>query len=183
MTAGIASGGGRTLGRIVVVAAAGDRRRGLVMAGGLRAPCALGYTGISRRKREGDRATPAGSFGFVAVLYRPDRVQRPRTALPVTVINQDSGWCDDPADPAYNHPISLPHAASHERLWRDDRLYDIIVVIDYNMSPVKRGAGSAIFLHIAGPNFPPTGGCIAVTPETMRRLLPLIGPRTLIAIG
>ncbi len=154
----------------------------MILAGGLAARCALGRTGIGPRKREGDGATPAGSFCLVAVLYRPDRVQRPRTALPVTAIDPDSGWCDDPADSAYNQPVRLPYPASHERLWRTDHLYDVVVVLDYNLRPAIPGAGSAIFLHIARENFAPTKGCVAIAPETMRHLLPRLGPRTRIAI-
>jgi L,D-peptidoglycan transpeptidase YkuD (ErfK/YbiS/YcfS/YnhG family) len=170
------------LSEIVVVPAPGDRRRDMILAAGLTARCALGRTGIAQRKREGDGATPAGSFRLVAVLYRPDRVRRPRTALPVTAIDPDSGWCDDPTDRAYNQPVRLPYAAGHERLWRADRLYDVVVVLDYNLSPAIPGAGSAIFLHIARENFAPTEGCVAVAPETMRRLLPRLGPRTQIVI-
>ena len=154
----------------------------MILAAGFHARCALGRTGIGQRKREGDGATPAGSFRLVAVLYRADRVRRPRTALPVTAIDPDSGWSDDPADRAYNQPVRLPYAASHERLWRADRLYDVVVVLDYNLSPAIPDAGSAIFLHIARENFAPTDGCVAIAPETMRRLLPRLGPRTRIVI-
>jgi L,D-peptidoglycan transpeptidase YkuD (ErfK/YbiS/YcfS/YnhG family) len=171
-----------TLSEILVVPAPGDRRRGMLLAGALHAPCALGRSGIAQWKREGDGATPAGNFRLTAVLYRPDRVSRPRTALPVTAIHPDSGWCDDPADRAYNQPVRLPYAASHERLWRADRLYDVVVVIDYNLAPAKRGAGSAIFLHIASKDFAPTEGCVSVAPATMRALLPRLGPRTRIVI-
>lgn len=170
------------LSEIVVVAAPGDRRRGMLLVGALHAPCALGRSGIAQWKREGDGATPAGHFRLTAVLYRPDRMPRPRTALPITTIDPDSGWCDDPADRAYNQPVRIPHAASHERLWRADRLYDVVVVIDYNLAPAKRGAGSAIFLHVAREDFAPTEGCVAVSPETMRRLLPHFGPRTVIVV-
>lgn len=170
------------LSRILVSPASGDRTRGFVLAGTMAAPCALGRTGVSPWKREGDGATPMGSLRLRAVLYRADRVPRPRTHLPVTAIHQDSGWCDDPNDRAYNCPVRLPFAASHERMWRDDRLYDVVVVIDYNLSPVRRGAGSAIFLHLARADFIPTEGCVAVSPETMRRLLPHLGPHTTIEI-
>ena len=170
------------LSRIIVVRSAGDRTSGFVVAGALRAPCALGRAGTRRAKQEGDGATPAGSFRLLAVLYRPDRLPRPRTRLPVIALRPDSGWCDDPADRAYNQPVRLPYLASHERLWRDDRLYDLIVVIDYNLSPPIPGAGSAIFLHIATEDFWSTEGCVAVSPETMHRLLPHLGPQTIIEI-
>ena len=171
-----------TLSSIVVVPASGDRSRGLIVAGNLHAPCALGRAGTRRRKREGDGATPIGSFKLLAVLYRSDHLPRPRTRLPVTPLRPDSGWCDDPGDLAYNHPVRTPYLASHERLWRPDRLYDVIVVLNYNLSPRVPGAGSAIFLHIATEDFSPTEGCVAIFPETMRRLLPHLGPQTVIHI-
>lgn len=171
-----------TFAEIIVVPAAGDTRRGMLLAGSLHVPCALGRTGIARRKREGDGGTPAGSFGLVAVLYRPDRGPRPRTSLSVTAIAPDSGWCDDPRCPAYNQPVRLPFAGSHEHLWRGDRLYDVVVVTDYNLAPAIPGAGSAIFLHIAHEDFAPTEGCVAVSPVAMRRLLPRLSPRTRIVI-
>lgn len=168
---------------IRVMATAGDRRRGVLAAGGLRVPCALGRSGIRRDKHEGDGATPAGAFRLVAVLYRADRVRRPRTALPATALRPDSGWCDDPADRRYNRPVRLPCAASHERLWRDDHLYDLVVVIDHNLARPVRGAGSAVFLHLAAPDFAPTAGCVAITAAAMRRLLARCGPRSRVTIG
>jgi L,D-peptidoglycan transpeptidase YkuD (ErfK/YbiS/YcfS/YnhG family) len=160
-----------------------SRSLGLMQAGGLLIPCALGRSGIVSNKREGDGGTPAGVFGLAAVLYRPDRVPRPRCGLPVTEIRENSGWCDDPADRAYNEPVDLPCPASAERLWRDDRLYDLIVVIDYNLKPTRKGKGSAIFLHIAAPDFAPTAGCVAISLPAMRRLLPRLGRATVIRIG
>lgn len=174
--------GRRSLARIVVVPAARDRTRGFFVAGPLVAPCALGRSGVRGRKREGDGATPAGRYGLVAVLYRADRIRRPRTALPVTAIDRDAGWCDDPGDRRYNRPVKLPYPSRHERLWREDRLYDIVVVIDFNLSPARRNLGSAIFLHIASPDFAPTEGCIAVSEPVMRTLLARIGPGTVIEI-
>jgi L,D-peptidoglycan transpeptidase YkuD (ErfK/YbiS/YcfS/YnhG family) len=97
-------------------------------------------------------------------------------------LKPDDGWCDDPADRRYNRPVHLPYAGRHEHLWRADRLYDVIVVLDYNLAHPRPGAGSAIFLHIAGPGFPATEGCIAVTPAAMRRLLSRMTPRTVIAV-
>jgi L,D-peptidoglycan transpeptidase YkuD (ErfK/YbiS/YcfS/YnhG family) len=168
--------------REIVVMPAGALSRGFIVAGGLQAPCALGRAGRSAHKREGDGATPVGRFRLIGALYRPDRLSRPRTALPATAIAPTSGWCDDPADRAYNRPVELPYAGRHERLWRDDHLYDLVVVIDYNVTRPRKGAGSAIFLHLATPDFSPTAGCVAVSLPTMRRLLPRLGPGTMIAI-
>ncbi len=168
--------------RIVVASTGPDRSRGLLVAGGLVAPCALGRGGIGRLKREGDGVTPIGRFGLVSVLYRPDRLRRPDTALPVAAIRRESGWCDDPQDRHYNRPVRLPFAASHEALWRSDHLYDLLVVLDFNLLRPRRGAGSAIFLHLAAPGFTPTAGCVAVTEQIMRRILARAGPGTVIDI-
>ena len=155
---------------------------GLLAAGGTRAPCALGRGGIVRDKREGDGGTPAGTHRLVGVLYRPDRVGRPVTRLPVAPIHPDDGWCDDPADRRYNRPVGLPYHASHEQLWRDDNLYDIVVILDYNLARPIAGKGSAVFLHLAKAGLSPTAGCVAVGPRTMRQLLSLSTAKTTIAI-
>ncbi len=153
----------------------GDGRRGILTLDGRSTPCALGRGGVTRFKREGDGATPAGRFRLLCVSYRADRCRRPRTALPVSRIAPADGWCDDPGDRNYNRPVRLPYPAGHEILWRDDALYDIVVVLDHNIWPRQRGAGSAIFFHIAEPGFPPTEGCVAVARQAMRRILAAVG--------
>jgi L,D-peptidoglycan transpeptidase YkuD (ErfK/YbiS/YcfS/YnhG family) len=163
--------GRQGLRRIVVGPVSADRRRGLLIVGGLPVPCALGRSGIARRKREGDGATPAGRLALVAVLYRPDRLRRPATRLPVLPLRPDSGWCDDASHRLYNREVRLPFRAGHERLWRADHLYDVVIVLDYNFLRPRRGAGSAIFLHLAASGFSPTEGCIAVAMPAMRRIL------------
>lgn len=167
---------------IVVRAAPGDRTKGIVRTRRSTARAALGISGIGRDKREGDGRTPAGRFHMVAVLYRADRSRRPRTALPVAAIRRDDGWCDDPGDRNYNRPVRHPYRARHERLWRDDHLYDVVVILDFNLARPQPGAGSAIFLHIAAPGFPPTAGCVAVDETTMRRLLARARPGTRVEI-
>lgn len=170
--------GKSNLSKIMVAAIGADKTRGMMVADGLRVPCALGRNGINRRKREGDGATPAGRLGLVAVLFRPDRLRRPATALPAIALRPDAGWCDDPADRRYNRPVRLPFGAGYEQLWRSDGLYDVVVVLDYNFERPRPDAGSAIFLHIAAPDFSPTAGCIAVRTGDMRRLLARAGPQT-----
>lgn len=133
--------------------------------------CAIGKSGIRAAKREGDGATPAGAFVMRRVLYRPDRSVAPATGLPTMPIAADDGWCDDPADAAYNRPVKLPYPARTERLWRDDRLYDLLVVLGYNDDPAIAGAGSAIFLHVAAADYAPTEGCVALAPDDLRRIL------------
>jgi L,D-peptidoglycan transpeptidase YkuD (ErfK/YbiS/YcfS/YnhG family) len=160
----------------------GDRRRGRIEAGALRLPCALGRGGVTHAKREGDGATPAGRFLLRRVWLRPGFPLR-RAGIPLRFVRPDDGWCDDPAHPRYNRPVRLPFRASHERMWRDDRLYDAVVEIGWNDRPAVRGRGSAIFLHIARPGYRPTEGCVAVSRRDMMRLLPLIGPRTRIVIA
>jgi L,D-peptidoglycan transpeptidase YkuD (ErfK/YbiS/YcfS/YnhG family) len=168
--------------RSIRVEAAPGATGGVLIAGGMRAPCALGRSGITRDKHEGDGATPAGAHRLVGVLYRPDKVLRPATRLMAVPIRREDGWCDDPGDRRYNRPVRLPYTASHERLWRDDRLYDVVVILDYNLGQPVPGRGSAIFLHLAGPGFAPTAGCVAVGLEAMRRLLAMAVPYTLLRI-
>ena len=136
-------------------------------------PCAVGRSGViaGAQKREGDGASPAGAWTMRRLLYRPDRLSPPETGLPVVAIADDDGWCDDPKDSAYNQAVKLPYSASHERLWRDDDIYDLIVVLGHNDAPVRPGLGSAIFLHCARPDFTPTEGCVALERETLLHLL------------
>jgi len=124
--------------------------------------CATGRAGITRAKREGDGATPAGSFACRLVYWRADRLARPATSLPTAKLAPDAGWCDAPGDPNYNRPVLLPYPASAEALWRDEAIYDLIVPLGYNDEPVRAGLGSAIFLHVARPDFAPTLGCVAL---------------------
>lgn len=139
--------------------------------GGAPVRVALGRNGVNAVKREGDGVTPAGRFRLRAVYYRADREAAPQTGLPVWAIDPGDGWCDAPADPLYNRPVSLPYAASCEHLWRKDGLYDLLVVLGHNDRPVAPGAGSAIFLHVAADGFAPTAGCVALAIADLRRLI------------
>jgi L,D-peptidoglycan transpeptidase YkuD (ErfK/YbiS/YcfS/YnhG family) len=153
---------------------------------GRRLRCALGPAGVVAAvdKREGDGATPAGAWPLRRVLYRPDRRAPPATALPVAAIAPDDGWCDAPADLAYNRPVKLPYAASAERLWRDDGLYDLVVILGHNDDPVVPAAGSAIFLHQAAPDYAPTQGCVALAPGDLEALLAAARPGdALVVVG
>ena len=145
-------------------------------------PCALGRGGTTRCKREGDGATPAGRFRLLGCFYRADRRARPPSRLPAAAIRPSDGWCDDPGDRRYNQPVRLPYSARHERMWRDDHLYDVVVDIDWNRARRVKGRGSAIFLHLARPDFSPTEGCVAIEPRMAARLLQRIGPNTVIEI-
>lgn len=174
---------GRTLDRIVVRASRTAPCRGILVAGGLTVPCALGRSGVTLHKREGDGATPAGRLRLVACRYREDRLARPATTLPTLPIRRGDGWCDDPADRNYNRPVALPYPASHEELWREDGLYDVVVILDWNLDRPRPGAGSAIFFHLSRPDLSPTAGCIAVPLPAMRRILALSGPETYFDVG
>lgn len=147
------------------------RASGVLTFGAVSCRCALGRGGVSAAKREGDGATPLGAWPLRFVLYRPDRVVPPQTGLAVLPLWPWDGWCDDPADAAYNRYIALPYPARHERLWRNDALYDLIVVLGYNDDPVVPGAGSAIFLHVAAPDYRPTEGCVALAEGDLRAVL------------
>ena len=148
-----------------------------------RVPCAIGRGGIRTAKKEGDGATPAGLFPLSRVHYRPDRLAAPATGLTVRALRPEDGWCDDPADAAYNRLVTRPIDASHEILWRQDRVYDLIVELGYNDDPVKPGLGSAIFVHVATPDFSPTEGCIALTLEDLLDLLGNCGEGDRLAVS
>lgn len=145
--------------------------------------CAVGKGGFSSDKREGDGCSPVGMFFLRECWYRPDRVASPLTSLPVRAIQENDGWCDDPESPDYNMPIRHPYGYSHERLWRDDHVYDLIVPIGYNDDPVVAGRGSAIFLHIARAGYEPTEGCIALNLADLQSLLPHLSQSTRIEIA
>jgi len=133
--------------------------------------CAVGRAGIAGKQREGDGVTPAGRWPLRRVLYRADRLEAPRTILPVEKIDPDDAWCDIPGDSNYNRPVRLPYATLDERLWRDDALYDVIVVVGFNDAPVISSKGSAIFLHIARPDYAPTAGCVALSRDDLLEAL------------
>jgi L,D-peptidoglycan transpeptidase YkuD (ErfK/YbiS/YcfS/YnhG family) len=168
---------------VISVCQQGDEpHSGRLAAGEFVQRCTLGRSGVTGHKQEGDGASPAGAWPMRRVLFRPDRIDRPATGLPVSAISPDDGWCDDPADPRYNLLVRLPYGASAESLWRDDELYDLVVVLGYNDDPPRPGLGSAIFLHLATPDFAPTAGCVAVHRPDMVRLLARCGPGTKLKI-
>jgi L,D-peptidoglycan transpeptidase YkuD (ErfK/YbiS/YcfS/YnhG family) len=137
-------------------------RAGTAVWGERHMRCALGQGGVSAEKREGDGATPLGRFVMRGLFYRADRLARPATMLPGRAIARSDGWCDAPGDPAYNRLVPWPYPASAEALWREDARYDLIVPLGYNDAPIVPGKGSAIFLHLAAPDFAPTAGCVAL---------------------
>ncbi len=160
-----------------------QRSRGVLRAGPLVLPVALGRGGIKANKREGDGATPRGTFRLKRLWWRADRHPRPATRLPVTVIRPDDGWCEDPSDRHYNQRIKVPPKSDADRLARLDNLYDFIIELDHNTRPRIAGRGSAVFIHLARPGFAPTAGCVALDSNALLRLLARLGPRTKIVVS
>lgn len=154
----------------------GHSHQGILVRGAWHVPCALGRSALTARKREGDGATPLGRWQLRRVFYRPDRVARPRTALPVRALHPDDGWCEDPSDRNYNRLVRLPYETSTESMWREDHLYDVVVVLGYNDVPRRKGRGSAIFMHLARPGYAPTEGCVALKRRDLLRLLAYCRP-------
>ena len=143
--------------------------------------CALGKSGINNKIKEGDNVTPRGTYKAIKLFYRSDRISKIRTALKKIKIKKNMGWCDDPDSKFYNKQIKLPTLFSHEKLYRKDNIYDLIVVLDYNFKPVVKNKGSAIFIHITN-KYKPTQGCIALAKDNLIKLLSLIKKNTKIKI-
>jgi L,D-peptidoglycan transpeptidase YkuD (ErfK/YbiS/YcfS/YnhG family) len=168
---------------IIVRKRPGHVSQGLLSVGGRTFVCALGRGGISSNKREGDGATPLGAMRLVNAYYCPDRIRSRSARLAMTPLTAQSGWCDAPDDRNYNCPVKLPYPASHEAMQRNDALYDVVIVMDYNLMPRLKGRGSAIFFHMARPGFAPTEGCVALAPAVMKRLLPYLSTRTVLTVS
>lgn len=170
----------RLIRRVEVRAVAGAKSRGRVRVADLNMPCALGAGGISAFKREGDGRTPQGRFALCGGFFRGDRMAKPAPWLVAT--RPFWGWCDAPDAASYNRRVNRPCSASHELLWREDSVYDVVIVLDYNLAPRRRGRGSAIFFHIAHENFSPTAGCVAISVHNMRRLLPRLAKNCVMVV-
>jgi L,D-peptidoglycan transpeptidase YkuD (ErfK/YbiS/YcfS/YnhG family) len=171
-----------SLSRMTVRRKPGDSRRGWLSAGPLALPVALGRGGVQANKREGDGATPRGTFRLKRLWWRAERHPRPATFLPARRIRPDDGWCEDRSDRRYNRPIKVPPGSKADRLARADALYDFIIEIDHNTRPRIAGRGSAVFIHVARPQFSATAGCVALDINALRRLLARLGPRTRIVV-
>lgn len=169
----------------IIVTGSPGHHRGELRVGVRSFPCALGRSGVSSEKREGDGATPLGRFPLRELRYRQDRLSVPETGLPLIPISPADGWCDAPEDPAYNRPVRLPYKASAETMWRDDHLYDLVVVLGHNDSPVVPHMGSAVFFHLAREvegGLGPTEGCVALRLEDMLEVLALAGEQAVMRI-
>ena len=159
-----------------------DPCKGLLAAGNLVFFCALGRGGIRANKREGDGATPLARMRILSGYFRRGHFSPCHARLTMTPIGPTLGWCEVPGDRNYNRPVRLPYAASHELMQRPDRLYEACLVLDRNISPRRRGRGSAIFFHLARPGFTPTQGCVAITARDMARLLPHLSRHTVLRV-
>src|SRR5262245_65958064 len=163
---------------LTVQADSADSSLGWASLGERRWRCAVGAGGVREDKVEGDAATPVGEFPLRHIYFRNDRLVLPKVRLPARAIGERDGWCDDPRSPAYNRLVRIPNEWSHEKMWREDGLYDLVVVVGYNDDPPEGEWGSAIFLHIARDDYPPTQGCIAFARDDLLELVTLIGPQT-----
>ena len=145
--------------------------------------CVVGKRGITHNKKEGDQKTPKGSFKLEYILYRKDKIPVVRSLLKKKPIKKNMGWCDDNASKLYNKLIKFPFKYSAEKLWKLKRIYDLIIVINYNLSPVIKNKGSAIFIHIARKNYSPTEGCVALNKKDLLFLLSKVNNKTKLIIN
>ena len=148
----------------------------------LKVKCAIGKKGIGYKRKEGDLITPLGEFNIKYILYRKDRV-KVSSKLKKKVIKKNMGWCDDPKSSHYNKLVKLPFDYKHEKLYKNENVYDIILVLNYNMNPIKKNKGSAIFIHVAKNNFKRTKGCIAIKKISLIKLIKKINPYTKVKIS
>jgi L,D-peptidoglycan transpeptidase YkuD (ErfK/YbiS/YcfS/YnhG family) len=159
-----------------------DSALGWASLGEKRWRCVVGAGGVREDKVEGDAATPAGEYPLRRIYFRNDRLVLPKVRLPSRPIGEHDGWCDDPHSPTYNRLVHIPNEWSHEKMWREDGLYDLVVVVGYNDDPPEGEWGSAIFLHVARDDMSPTRGCVAFAHADLMELVTLIGPKTRINI-
>jgi L,D-peptidoglycan transpeptidase YkuD (ErfK/YbiS/YcfS/YnhG family) len=145
--------------------------------------CALGKAGIGKKKIEGDSITPRGKFNIVKIYYRSDRVKKISSKYRLIKISKNMGWCDDPNSKKYNQLINLPTKYTHEKLYRKDNVYDLLVVLNYNMKPIIKNKGSAIFIHISRQNYKKTSGCVAIKKPHLIKLIKTIKKNTKVVIN
>ena len=145
--------------------------------------CALGKAGIGKKKIEGDNITPKGTFGVVKIYYRSDRVKKISSKFKLIKITKNMGWCDDPKSENYNKLIKLPSKFGYEKLYRKDNLYDLILVLNYNINPTIKNKGSAIFIHIKNGDYKKTKGCIALKKNNLLKIISLIQKNTKVIIS
>ena len=145
--------------------------------------CAIGKRGIVLNKKEGDKKTPKGTFAFKYILYRKDRIPKIKSILSKKIIKKNMGWCNDPNSKFYNRLIKFPFKYRDEKLWLNKKIYDLIIIVNYNLNPTIKKKGSAIFLHLAKKNYTPTMGCIAVNKKDLLFLITKINSKTKLIIN
>ena len=165
-----------------VLTRGGRATAGQLKVGQMSFPCSIGRSGRHFLKREGDGASPRGTWQLRRLFFRPDRGLPPRTGLRAIALRADHGWCETVGDRNYNRLVRLPYAAAHETMQRADGLYDIVIELSHNERPRVQGRGSAVFFHLRRPDGGPTAGCIAVSRGDMLKILRLVGPKTRISI-
>ena len=144
--------------------------------------CALGKRGIGYKKKEGDLITPKGEYKIKFILYRKDRIRKIQSKIKKIIITRNIGWCDDPRSRNYNKIVKLPTDYKYEKLYRKENIYDVIIVLDYNMNPIIKNKGSAIFIHITKKNYKKTEGCIAIRKGEIKKLVKALKKNTKIKI-
>ena len=159
------------------------KKSGYLKYKNLKFRCALGKAGIKKKEREGDNVTPKGTFKITKIYYRHDKIKNIKTFIKKIKIKKNMGWCDDSTSSFYNRQIELPSQLSHERLYRNDNLYDLILILNYNTNPIIKNKGSAIFIHITNKYYKKTKGCIALKKEDLIQLISKIKKNTKIRIN
>ena len=145
--------------------------------------CSIGKRGIGIKQKEGDQITPKGKFKVKYILYRKDRIPNLMSKLTKLIIRKDMGWCDDPRSKFYNKLVRLPFKYNFEKLYRSDNTYDIILVLNFNLNPIRKNKGSAIFIHVARKNYKRTAGCVSVSKKDLKRIVRKINKKTIININ
>jgi len=159
------------------------KKSGYLKYKNLRFRCALGKAGIKKKEKEGDNVTPKGIFKITNIYCRSDKIKNITTSIRKIKIKKNMGWCDDPDSHFYNQQITIPNKFNHEKLYRNDNLYDLILVLNYNTNPIIKNKGSAIFVHIAKKNYKKTKGCIALKKKHLIELISKIKKNTKIKIN
>ena len=159
------------------------KKTGYLKYKNLKFRCAVGKAGVNKKKKEGDNITPEGTFKITKIYYRDDKIKDFSSAIKKIKIKKNMGWCDDPNSKFYNKQIKLPNKYSHEKLYRNDDIYDLILVLNYNMNPIIKNKGSAIFIHIEKNSYNKTKGCIALKKKHLINLVSQIKKDTKIKIN
>ena len=158
-------------------------KSGLLKYKDLKFRCALGKAGIGKKNKEGDNITPKGNFKILKIYYRKDRLKKITSKFKIIKITRNMGWCDDPNSKKYNQLINLPTNCKYEKLYRKDNVYDLVIVLDYNIKPTIKNKGSAIFIHVARQNYKKTAGCIALKKNHLKKLIKTIEKNTKVIIN